>query len=56
LAAFAGLLAAGTLVLPPNLPIFLEYAALLTVALVAVCWLKGEPPRWRWGDDKRARH
>jgi len=50
---------AGTLVLPPNraLPIFLGYAALLTVALVAVCWLKGEPPRWRWGgdkDDKRA--
>ena len=23
----------------------------LTVALVLVCWLKGEPPRWRWGDD-----
>ncbi|MCR6625892.1 hypothetical protein [Pseudoxanthomonas japonensis] len=19
------------------------------LALVAVCWLKGEPPRWRWG-------
>jgi hypothetical protein len=52
---------AGTLVLPLNraLPIFLGYAALLTVALVAGCWLKGEPPRWRWGgdkDDKRARH
>ena len=25
--------------------------ALLTLALVAVCWLKGEPPRWRWGKD-----
>jgi lipoprotein signal peptidase len=22
---------------------------LLTVGLVVVCWLKGEPPRWRWG-------
>jgi len=22
-----------------------------TLVLVAVCWLKGEPPRWRWGDD-----
>jgi len=21
----------------------------LTVALVAVCWIKGERPRWRWG-------
>lgn len=20
-----------------------------TVAMLAVCWLKGEPPRWRWG-------
>ncbi|KAF1712658.1 hypothetical protein CSC70_01000 [Pseudoxanthomonas kalamensis DSM 18571] len=19
------------------------------LVLVAVCWLKGEPPRWRWG-------
>jgi hypothetical protein len=25
--------------------------ALLSVALITVCWLKGEPPRWRWGDD-----
>jgi hypothetical protein len=23
----------------------------LSVALLAVCWLKGEPPRWRWGED-----
>jgi hypothetical protein len=21
----------------------------LTIALVVVCWLKGAPPRWRWG-------
>jgi hypothetical protein len=58
LAAFAGLLATGTLVLPPNrvLPIFLKYAALPTVALVGVCWLKGEPPRWRWGDNKGVPH
>lgn len=20
-----------------------------TLAMLAVCWLKGEPPRWRWG-------
>jgi hypothetical protein len=24
--------------------------ALLTLGLMAVCWLKGEPPRWRSGD------
>lgn len=21
----------------------------ITLILVAICWLKGEPPRWRWG-------
>ena len=20
------------------------------VILIAVCWAKGEPPRWRWGE------
>ncbi|NDI85358.1 hypothetical protein [Undibacterium crateris] len=20
-----------------------------SLVLIAVCWLKGEPPRWRWG-------
>lgn len=23
----------------------------LAAALVAICWWKGEPPRWRWGED-----
>jgi hypothetical protein len=30
---------------------FALMVVLLTVAFVAVCWLKGEPPRWRWGKD-----
>ena len=30
---------------------FLLGIAIPTVALVAVCWLKGEPARWRWGED-----
>jgi hypothetical protein len=29
---------------------FAVCAAILTLAFVAVCWLKGEPPHWRWGD------
>ena len=29
---------------------YLAYTALLTVGLIAVCWAKGEPPRWRWGN------
>ena len=30
---------------------FALLVALSSLALVAVCWLKGEPPRWRWGKD-----
>jgi hypothetical protein len=28
---------------------FIAYAAILCLGLVAVCWVKGEPPTWRWG-------
>lgn len=51
LAAYvAGIIAAWRYVPPGAQP--LRYAicfVLLTVALVLVCRLKGEPTRWRWG-------
>ena len=28
---------------------FIAYVFVLTLLLIAVCWVKGEPPRWRWG-------
>jgi hypothetical protein len=28
--------------------VYVAYTVALTVPLVAVCWLTGEPPRWRW--------
>ncbi len=28
---------------------FVLYMAVLSAAFLAVCWWKGEPPRWRWG-------
>jgi hypothetical protein len=31
--------------------IFIAYAIALTVALIAVCRIKGESPRWRSGAD-----
>jgi hypothetical protein len=31
---------------------YLAYVAALCGLLVGVCWLKGEPPRWRWGNDE----
>jgi len=52
-AAFFALLIAGVHLFPParSSSRFLLYEIGLTVGLVAVCWLKGEPPRWRWGGD-----
>ena len=29
--------------------VYAVYLMILTAALVAVCSLTGEPPRWRWG-------
>ena len=29
--------------------IYTAYVAGLTALLLVICWLKGEPPRWRWG-------
>jgi hypothetical protein len=47
------LLALGLAVFPPQreLAAFLAYIVALSGLLVVICWLKGEPPRWRWGDD-----
>jgi len=30
---------------------FTLFVTLLSLAFVAVCWLKGEPPHWRWGKE-----
>ena len=42
---------AGYFIFPPEAHIgyFLAYIWIVVLALVGVCWLKGEPPRWRWG-------
>lgn len=32
--------------------VFGALVALGTLVLLLVCWLKGEPPRWRWGKDR----
>lgn len=29
------------------------YLVTISAALLIVCWRKGEPPRWRWGDRRR---
>jgi len=46
----AVVLAGAQWILPSRGPVpFVLYTLVLTAALVGVCWLKGEPPSWRWG-------
>jgi len=47
------LLVVGAFLFSPReaLAAYLIYVAVLSAALIGVCWLKGEPPRWRWGAD-----
>ncbi|WP_343727812.1 hypothetical protein [Burkholderia seminalis] len=48
----AGIIATAWRVPPQRSP--LAYAVCIAVwvaLLIAVCWLKGEKPRWRWGED-----
>ena len=53
LVVFFGPVTADAVIFPPAraMGAFLFSLALLSALLVAVCWLKGEPPRWRWGDE-----
>ncbi len=53
LAAFVILVIVAAIAFPPHrsTPIFIGCVVILSIILTAVCWWKGEPPRWRWGDD-----
>ncbi|AOI99440.1 hypothetical protein [Burkholderia sp. LA-2-3-30-S1-D2] len=48
-----GILATAWLVPPQRSPLAYGTCVVVWVALlIAVCLLKGEKPRWRWGDDE----
>ena len=51
MALFAVFVLAGAFMLLPTYGsfVFVAYTACLCAALVAVCWVKGERPAWRWG-------
>jgi hypothetical protein len=55
IALFLGLIIAGTMLFPPRAMLFsyLAYVLVLSVLFLSVCWLTGEPPRWRWGNERR---
>ena len=50
---YISLLVAGAYLFPPKkaLTAYLIYVTVMSAALIGVCGLKGEPPRWRWGAD-----
>jgi hypothetical protein len=54
MAIFATALAASAIACLPgkHTARFVVCTVLLTLALLLVCWLKGEKPRWRWGKDR----
>ena len=51
---YVALVGAGIIAVPAATrpAVFIAYLLFLTVMLVAVCWLKGERPRWRGGKRK----
>ena len=51
LAVFFVLLAVGALIFLPRqqAAAFVAYTAILCGVLIAVCYVTGEPPSWRWG-------
>jgi hypothetical protein len=48
---YVALIGVGFVAIPHSIRpgLFIAYLLILTVLLTAVCWVKGEPPRWRWG-------
>ncbi len=57
LVAYLVAMVVGTLTVPPaRSPLgFLVLTTVDTTLLILVCYLKGEPPRWRWGNDGKAK-
>lgn len=56
IAIYVALIAAGATLFPPSIEpgLFAGCLVLLSLLLIAVCWAKGEPPRWHWGKRDEA--
>ena len=54
LVGFLVLLGVGIVLFLPskNVLSFILYVCVLNALLFAICYAKGEPPAWRWGDKK----
>ena len=51
IAGYVAVVGTGAVVISPSLRpgLFIAYLVVATLALIAICWAKGEPPQWRWG-------
>jgi hypothetical protein len=46
------LILGGIFVAPRSVPAYVGYVFVICAILTAICYAKGEAPRWRWGDDE----
>jgi uncharacterized membrane protein YhaH (DUF805 family) len=55
LAYIAVILTAGFTLAHQHLAAFIAFAVLVSAAFVGICYWKGEPAKWRWGnpDDRK---
>jgi hypothetical protein len=44
---------AAVLTLPGHMKLWIASLVVLVAALMAICFIKGESPRWRWGDSRK---
>jgi uncharacterized membrane protein YadS len=44
---------AGAVHLRPHLGLYALFILVMLGIVLGVCYAKGEPPRWRWGDRDR---
>jgi hypothetical protein len=50
--AFIAAMIGGAPLVKWNPLVFVGYSIALGAVLLAICYWKGEPPRWRWGADE----
>lgn len=43
--------AAAIRLMPAHIVAFLSIVMVMVGLLMLICYMKGEPPRWRWGDS-----
>jgi hypothetical protein len=50
---WALLFGGGIFITPRSVGLFVAYAMVFAGVLIFIMVIKGEKPRWRWGDDKK---